>query len=314
MSTTMKAIRFHGYGGAEVMKYEDVPRPVPKANEVLIHVHAMGVNPVDWKIREGYVKARMNIPLPATPGGDVSGVIEDTGAGVGGFGVGEPVYAMLGLLGAYAEYVVAIPAIVAPKPATIDHLQAASVPLAALTAWQALFEHGGLQRGQKVLIHAAAGGVGSFAVQFAHCAGATVLGTGSAGNAEYVRGLGADQYIDYQTDSFDEYAGSCDVVFDLIGGETSMRSLALLKKGGIHIGGVPPSAALIEKSLAAGLRTMAIQVKPSGAQLREIAAQIDAGKVKTTIAATFPLAEADRAHALSKSGHTRGKIVLQNSG
>ena len=314
MSKTMKAIRFHDYGGPEVMKYEDVPRPSPKANEVLIRVHAMGVNPVDWKIREGHVKARMNIPLPATPGGDVSGVVEATGAGVSGVGVGQPVYAMLGLLGAYADYVVAIPAFVAPKPTTMNHTEAASVPLAALTAWQALFEHGGLQRGQNILVHAAAGGVGSFAVQFAHHAGATVVGTGSTGNADYVRGLGADQYIDYQTDSFDRYAGKFDVVFDLIGGETSMRSLALLKNSGIHIGGVPPSAALIEKSVAAGLRTVGIQVKPNGGQLKEIGALIDSGELKTTIAATFPLAEAGRAHTLSKTGHTRGKIVLQNPG
>ena len=312
MSTTMQAIQFHEYGGPEVMKYEDVPRPTPKANEVLIRVHAMGVNPVDWKIREGYVKARMNIPLPAIPGGDVSGVVAAAGAGVSADLVGQPVIAMLGLLGAYCEYVVAVPGSTARKPATMDHTDAASVPLAALTAWQALFEHAGLTRGQSVLVHAAAGGVGSFAVQLAHNAGATVAGTGSAGNADYVRGLGADQFIDYQSDSFDRFAGKFDVVFDLIGGETSMRSLSLLKKGGLHIGGVPPSAALIEKSVAQGLRTMGMQVKPNGAQLKEISALIDAGKLKTTIAATFPLAEAGRAHALSKTGHTRGKIVLKN--
>ena len=174
-----RAIRFHDYGGPEVMKLEEVPRPVPKANEILVRVLAWGVNPVDWKIRKGLARSRINVPLPLTPGGDISGVVEELGASARGVSIGQPVFAFIGLVGAYAELVAVKPEVTAPKPRTLDHVQAASVPLTALTAWQALFEHATLKSGQRVLIHAAAGGVGGFAVQFARHAGATVVGTAS---------------------------------------------------------------------------------------------------------------------------------------
>ena len=309
----MKAIRYHDYGGPEVMKLEEIDRPVPKDDEILVRVQAMGVNPVDWKIREGHVRKRINIPLPATPGGDIAGVVEQVGSAVTGFKVGQPVFAMIGLLGGYAEYVAAKAQAVAPMPSNIDALQGASVPLAALTAWQALFDHGGLKAGQRVLVHAAAGGVGSFAVQFAKEAGADVAGTCSAGNAPFVRELGASQVIDYHTDYFAANAGRFDVVLDSIGGDTAMRSLELLKAGGILVGVAPPSEAVVQQATAAGCRAVGFQVKPDGAALAKISALIEAGKVRTTVAAVFPLAEAGKAHDLIKLNHTRGKIVLQGA-
>jgi NADPH:quinone reductase-like Zn-dependent oxidoreductase len=306
----MRAIRFHEYGGPEVMKLEELPRPVPKADEILVRVLGWGVNPVDWKIREGLARSRINLPLPLIPGGDLSGVVEELGSSASGASVGQPVFAFIGLLGAYAEIVAVKPGITAPKPRTLDHVQAASVPLAALTAWQALFEHAQLKSGQRVLVHAAAGGVGGFAVQFARHAGATVVGTASAANADYVRSLGAAEVIDYQKDSFTPYRGSFDVVFDLIGGETSLRSLELLRKGGIHIGGAP-APALAQQADSAGIRVKPMLVHPDGEQLREISGLIDAGRIRTTIAAVYPFDQAGAAHLQSKTGHTRGKIVLK---
>jgi NADPH:quinone reductase-like Zn-dependent oxidoreductase len=308
------AIRFHDYGGPEVMKLEQIPLPVPQADEILVRVHAMGVNPADWKIREGLFRKRINIPLPAIPGGDISGVIEQVGAEAKGVSVGQPVFAMIGLLGAYAEHVAIKPGITAPKPANLDHMQAASVPLAALTAWKGLFELGGLERGQRVLIHAAAGGVGSFAVQLARNAGAKVVGTASADNVAYLSELGADEVIDYRKGSFEAHAHGFDVILDLISGETGARSLQLLKKGGIHVGVLPPPEPLLQQAEAAGLRVAAVQVVPDGGRLREIGKLIEAGKVRTTVAAVFPLEQAAQAHEESKKGHTRGKIVLKSIG
>jgi NADPH:quinone reductase-like Zn-dependent oxidoreductase len=308
----MKAILFHDYGGPEVMKLEEMPRPAIKEDEILVHVLAMGVNPVDWKIREGLVRQRIKIPLPGTPGGDISGVVEQVGTAVRNFSVGQPVFAYIGLLGAYSEYVAIKASSVAAKPSSMDHVHAGSVPLAALTAWQALFDKGDLKAGQQVLLHAAAGGVGSFAVQFARNAGAQVVGTCSPNNADYVVGLGAHSAVDYHAGSFDALAGQFDLVLDTMGGATGLQSLQLLKAGGIHVGVAPPSEALVQQLTAAGKRSAGMQVQPNGGQLSQIAALIDAGKVHTTLAAVFPLAEAGRAHDLSKTGHTRGKIVLRS--
>lgn len=307
----MKAIRFHDYGGPEVMKYEEVAKPSPKEDEILVRVHAVSVNPVDWKIREGHVRKRIQIPLPGTPGGDLSGVVEQAGSAVAGFKAGDPVFAHIGLLGAYADYVVIKPQMAAPKPARMDHVQAASVPLAGLTAWQALFGTGGLKAGQRVLVQAAAGGVGMFAVQFARQAGAEVVGTCSAANAEFVRGLGASRTIDYRSESFEPYARSFDLVLDSIGGETGLQSLGLLKPGGILVGVAPPGDAVVAKANESGLRAVGMMVRPDGESLAKIARLIDAGEVTTSVAAVFPLAEAGRAHEQIKLGHTRGKIVLR---
>ncbi|MGH8611429.1 MAG: NADP-dependent oxidoreductase [Gammaproteobacteria bacterium] len=203
---TMKAVRIHTYGGPDVLKYEEVPRPSPGAGEVLIRVRAAGVNPVDWKIREGYLKGRVDHSLPLVLGWDLSGVVEATGPGVTRLKAGDEVYSRPDITrdGAYAEYIVVRETEVALKPKSIDHIQAAAIPLAALTAWQSLFDAAGLSAGQTVLIHAAAGGVGSFAVQLTNWKGAHVIGTASKRNQDFVRNLGADETIDYQTTRFED--------------------------------------------------------------------------------------------------------------
>jgi NADPH:quinone reductase-like Zn-dependent oxidoreductase len=308
--STMKAVRIHDYGGPEVLRLEELPRPSPAADEVLVRVHAMGVNPVDWKLRSGAARKHLDLPMPCTLGGDISGVVEQAGGTVAGLKAGDAVYAMLGLTGAYAQYITAKAPIVAPKPSRMSHIEAASVPLVALTAWQGLFEHGKLQQGQTALVHAASGGVGTFAVQFAKAKGARVIGTTSSTNADFVRSLGADETIDYRSVAFEKQLSGVDLVIDLIGGEYAERSIAVLKPGGVLVSISPGSPATAQKAADAKVKVIAVRVHPDGAQLREIAALIDAGKVKTSIAATFPLAEAGRAQELSKEGHTRGKIVL----
>src|SRR5579864_2585188 len=234
---TMKAVRIHTYGGPEVLRYEDAPRPVPAAGEVLIKIHAAAVNPVDWKVRAGHLKDMLKYQLPLIPGWDAAGVIEDVGAGVARLKHGDEVYTRPDIMrdGTYAEYIAVREAEVALKPKSLDHVHAAAIPLAALTAWQALFDAGGLSAGQRVLIHAAAGGVGSFAVQFAKWKGAHVIGTASARNAELVRSFGADQFIDYRSTRFDDVVKDADVVFDTVGGDTQERSWKVLKKGGILV-------------------------------------------------------------------------------
>jgi len=306
-----KAMRYHDYGGPEVLRYEDIDRPVPGEGEILVQVRAVSVNPVDWKIREGMVRKRINVPLPVNTCSDLAGDVVGVGPGVTGVTVGQAVYALIGLWGAGAEHVAFKAAFAAPKPGSIDYEHAAAVPLVGLTAWQALFEHGGLQRGQRVLVHAAAGGVGSMAVQFARAAGAQVIGSASAQNADFVRGLGAAEVIDFRTDPVDRYVNSLDMVFDLVGGESSARSLPLLKTGGILVSGAPAAGPVQEEAAKSGKRAKGLQVHPDSGQLREIGALIDAGKVKVHVASVFPLAEAGKAQELNKLGHTRGKIVLR---
>ncbi len=306
-----RAIRFHDYGGPEVMRFEEVEQPAPKEGEILVRIHAVSVNSVDWKIRSGLVRKRFNLPPPIIPGGDLSGEVAAVGAAVTDFAAGQSVFAMIGLWGAYAEHAAFDASMAARKPASIDHVHAASVPLAGLTAWQALHEQGALTPGQRVFVHAAAGGVGGFAVQLARVAGAEVIASASAQNADYVRGLGANEVIDFRVDSAEPYMGSVDLVFDLVGGDASIRSLALLKPGAALVAVAAPSQALREQGEKLGRRVLSLQVRPDGAQLARIAALIDAGKVTTTVAAVFPLAEASAAQELSKLGHTRGKIILR---
>jgi NADPH:quinone reductase-like Zn-dependent oxidoreductase len=306
-----KAIRFHDYGGPEVMRFEEVEQPVPKEGEILVRIHAVSVNSVDWKIRSGLVRKRFDLPLPIIPGGDLSGEVAAVGPAVTDFAVGQSVFAMIGLWGAYAEHAAFNASMAARKPASIDHVHAASVPLAGLTAWQALHEQGALASGQRVFVHAAAGGVGGFAVQLARVAGAEVIASASAQNADYVRGLGANEVIDFRVDSAEPYMGSVDLVFDLVGGDASIRSLALLKPGGALVAVAAPSKALREQGEKLGRRVLSLQVRPDGAQLTRIAALIDAGEITTTLAAVFALAEAGAAQELSKLGHTRGKIILR---
>jgi NADPH:quinone reductase-like Zn-dependent oxidoreductase len=308
---TMKAVRIHTYGGPEVLRYEEAPRPKPGAGEVLVRVHAAGVNPVDWKIREGYLKGRVDHSLPLILGWDVSGLVEVTGSGVAILKEGDEVYSRPDIArdGAYAGYIVVRETEVALKPKAIDHIHAAAIPLAALTAWQSLFDAAGLSAGQKVLIHAAAGGVGSFAVQLAKWKGAHVVGTASKRNQEFVQNLGADATIDYQTTAFEEMVREVDVVFDTMGGETQTRSWKVLKKGGILVSILgQPSA---EEASAHGVRQASVFVQPSSAQLTELAELVDSGDLKPVVETVLPLSEARGAHELSQSGHRRGKIVLE---
>jgi NADPH:quinone reductase-like Zn-dependent oxidoreductase len=304
----MKAIRIHQYGGPEVLAEVEMQRPVPGADDVLIKVQAAAVNPIDWKIRAGYVKEVFPLTFPATLGWDVSGTVEEVGAAVTQFKRGDEVYALI-QGGGYAEYAVAGKAVVARKPRTLDYVQAAAVPVAGLTAWQALFEVAQLKAGQKVLIHAAAGGVGNFAVQLAKAKGAYVIGTASSKNQAFLRGLGVDQTIDYQKTRFEDVVRDVDVVLDTVGGDTLERSFKVLKSGGILVSLVQPPSP--ESAAKYGVRAQFYGGHASSSDLAEIAKLIDEGKVKTVVETVLPLAEVRRAHELSETGHGRGKIILK---
>lgn len=307
----MKAVRIHRFGGPEVLRYEDAPCPVPDAGEVLIRVHAAGVNPVDWKIREGYLQGRISHHLPLIPGWDVAGVIEQLGAAVSQFKVGDAVYARPDMArdGAYAEYIVVHASEIALKPKSLDFIHTAAVPLSALTAWQSLFDAGKLEQGQRILIHAGAGGVGHYAVQFAHWKGAHVITTASARNADFVRALGADEVIDYTRTPFENAVRDVGMVFDTVGGEVQQRSWRILKKGGILVSIL--ALTVPEEAQQQGWRSAYVFVQPNSAQLTRIAGLIDAGKVNPVVESVLPLSEAAQAHALIQSAHTRGKIVLR---
>jgi NADPH:quinone reductase-like Zn-dependent oxidoreductase len=307
----MKAVSIYYYGGPGVLAYEDAPRPHPAPGDVLVRVHAAGINPVDWKIREGHLKEMLHHTLPLVLGWDVSGVIAALGAGVTRFKVGDEVFSRPDIErdGAYAEFIVIRETEVALKPKSVDHMHAAALPLAGLTVWQSLFDAAALTAGQRVLIHAAAGGVGSLAVQLAKGRGAHVIGTASAKNHAIVRALGADEVVDYERERFETVIGPVDVVFDTMGGDIQTRSWKVLKRGGILVSiASPPSA---EAPVAHGGRFAFVFTQPNAAQLAEIATLVDAGKLKASVETVLPLAAAVRGQALSAAGHTRGKIVLQ---
>lgn len=312
--TTMQAIRFHSYGGPEVLVLEEVPRPQAGPGEALVRVHAAGVNPLDWKVRAGQVKDWLPHRLPLIPGWDVSGVVEAVGPEVSNVQIGDEVIGLLDFKrnGAYAEYVAVEAPNLARKPGSLDHVRAAAVPLAALTAWQSLFDVAGLTSGQTVLIHAAAGGVGHYAVQFAKWKGARVMGTASADNTGFLKELGADTVINYRQTLFEDEVRGVDVVFDLIGSDTQERSWQVLKKGGILVATLGISSP--EAAAAHGVRGEGLLVHPDAGQLTQIAALIDAGDLEPTVTEVLPLAQAARAHELSQGGHLRGKIVLQVGG
>jgi NADPH:quinone reductase-like Zn-dependent oxidoreductase len=308
---TMKAVRVHEYGGPEVLKYEDAPRPQAGPGEVLIRVHASSVNPVDWKVRAGYMQQMIKYKLPMIPGWDVSGVVEAIGSGATRLKAGEIVYCLADLSrdGSYADYVVVKESVVALKPKSIDHTTAAAIPLAALTAWQALNDGAKLSTGQTLLIHGAAGGVGTFAVQFAKMKGARVIATASKKNHEFLRSLGADETIDYNTTKFEEVVHGVDAVLDTITGETMERSWQVMKKGGILVSILEPPSP--EKAAAHGVRCHHTFVQGNLEQLNQIAKLVDGGKLKIIIEKIFPLAEARAAQESNATGHTRGKIALR---
>jgi NADPH:quinone reductase-like Zn-dependent oxidoreductase len=305
MNATMKAERVHAFGGPDALQLDEVPRPEPAADELLVQVRAAGVNPVDWKLREGY----MNTPLPFTMGIDFAGVVESVGRAVKDFRAGDRVFGQASdETGSYAEYVTASMLAVAKIPDELDDNQAAALPVAALTAWQALFDTANLQSGQKILIHAASGGVGNFAVQFAKWKAAQVIGTTSAAHADLVRQLGADEVIDYRSTKFEDVVRDVDVVLDTIGKDTQERSWQVLKRGGILVSLVqPPSEG---KAAAHGVRCVMIRQKPRGDQLAKIAELVAEGRVKVNIETVLPLQKAPEAQQLSQSGHAGGKIIL----
>jgi NADPH:quinone reductase-like Zn-dependent oxidoreductase len=307
----MKAVRIHSYGGPEVLQYEAAPRPKPGKGEVLIRVHAAGVNPIDWKVRAGYMKDFIPHSFPLILGWDVSGAIKEVGPNVSRFKKGNEVYSLPDHTrnGAYAEYIVVRESEVALKPNALHHVRAAAVPLATLTAWQALFDTAQLQPRQRVLIHGAAGGVGHFAVQLAKWKGAHVIGTASAKNHEMLYELGADELIDYTTQRFEDVVRNIDVVLDTIGGETQERSWKVLKKGGALVSVVQSPSE--NKAREHGVRGVRLGVRPNGQELAEIAKIIDAGNLAPVIDRILPLSEVRRAHELSQFGHTHGKIVLR---
>ena len=307
----MKAIRIHEYGGPEVLSIDEVPVPEPGKDEVLVRVHATSVNPVDWKIREGLRKEKFPSKLPLTIGWDVSGVVEQVGEKVSNLRKGDEVYGRPDPTknGAYAEYIVVKASLLGIKPLGIGHTEAAAVPLAGLTAWQGLFDYGLLKEGQKVLIHAAAGGVGSYAVQFAKSKGAYVIGTASDQNIEFLKRLGADEVIDYNMESFEMRLNDIDLVLDTIGGDTQLKSIEVLKPGGRLI--TTLAAEFVTEAKAKDVHLIAYVVQSIPAQLVEIAKMIDAGKIKPIIDQVLPFIDARKAHMSIEGGHTRGKIVLQ---
>jgi len=308
----MKAVRFHAYGGPEVLVYEDAPKPEPAAGEVVVKVHATSVNPIDWKIRAGHMKGFREYPLPFILGWDVSGVVESCGADVTQWKPGDEVYGRPDSArnGAYAAYIAVREGDLARKPAKLDHVHSAAIPLAGLTAWQALFDTAELRAGQKVLIQAAAGGVGHFAVQFAKLKGLYVAGTASGRNQDYLKQLGCDLPINYETNPFEDVVHDFDAVIESMGGEVRKRSWKVLKRGGMMVCliGPPPAE---EDAKVHGVRAAIIWGQMKADQLAEIADLADAGRVHSEIAAVFPLREAAQAHKMSETEHVRGKIVLQ---
>jgi NADPH:quinone reductase-like Zn-dependent oxidoreductase len=310
----MQAIRVHQYGGPEQLRLEQIPRPEPQTGEVLIRVYTTGVLPAEWKMRQGFFKG---IQLPYIPGSAVAGIVEEVGSGVTSFQKGQAVFGR-SIHGAYAEYTttaVEPPALkpetfslLALKPEALSFDEAATISGGATTAWAALFGDGALQAGQRVLIHGAAGGVGSFAVQFARLKGAHVIGTASTANVDFVRSLGAETVIDYTTTPFEQVVHDVDLVLDTIGGETQRRSMQVVKRGGRLVSLLEqPSQELAQER---GIRAQKNAFTPTSEHLRTIAQLIVEGQVKPTIARIFPLQEVRQAHELSQSGHGRGRIVL----
>jgi len=303
----MQAIRVHQYGGPEQLKLEQIPRPEPQADEVLIQIHATGVLPVEWKVRQGLFQAFMPASFPYIPGSTVAGVVEEVGPNVTTFHKGQAVFGRSSH-GTYAEYTTTSVETLALKPKTLSFDEAATISGGATIAWTALFQDGALQAGQRVLIHGAAGGVGSFAVQFARWKGARVIGTTSKTNLDFVGSLGAETVIDYTSTPFEQVVQEVDLVLDTIGGETLRRSMQVVKRGGTLVSLLEePSPVLAQRY---GIHARKNAIPPTSGLLRTIAQLIGEGHVKPTIAQTFSLREARQAHELSQSGHGRGRIIL----
>jgi NADPH:quinone reductase-like Zn-dependent oxidoreductase len=306
----MKAARIHAYGDASEIRIEDAPLPTLSDDDVLIRVVATSVNPVDWKIRKGYLKSMIPYEMPLIMGWDVSGVVEQTGPAVTKFKPGDAVYSRPDIArnGAYAEFVAVRESEIAFKPATISHVEAASLPLVSITAWESLFTTANLSAGQKVLIHAGAGGVGSIAIQLAKAKGAHVIATASAAKSALVKSLGADEVIDYRAQDFSQVARDMDVVFDTVGGEVQEKSWSVLKPGGFLVSITDrPSE---DRAKAEGKRAGFVFIGPNAPILTELAGMVDAGQVRPIIGAEYGLNDTARAQEASETGRATGKIVI----
>ena len=308
-TSKMKAVVAHEYGGPEVLKFEEVPRPEPNENQALVKVIASAVNPADPLTLSGKYAKEFGTHLPLIPGYDIAGVVEKTGTNVTRLKVGDAVYGYPTFGGGWAEYVCVLESEVAIKPKSLSFTEAAAVPMGALTAWQALVDVAQLKEGQKILIHGGSGGVGSFAVQIAKSRGARVISTASTGNQDLLRVLGVDQPIDYTKTKFEETSPDVDAVLDPVGKQTLARSYGIVKKGGIIMSLVArPDPAECQKR---GIRGAGISVYPDAEDLTEIAQLIDAGKIKPVVTKVAPMAEAIEVQRQAATHHTRGKIVLQ---
>lgn len=334
----MKAILSDSYGGPEVLRIEDVPAPRIGPNGVLVRVHAVSVNPIDWKLRQGQLRLLKSYVFPVIWGTDFSGEVVEVGGAVTLFRPGDAVYGYKDgnvgktYRGTYAEYIAVPEKSLAKKPANLSHEEAASVPAAALTAWQGLLKQGGLKPGQRVLIHAGAGGVGVFAVQIAKAFGASVAATAGSHNQQFLREIGSDIAIDYERDRLSERISDCDVVLDGVGKSVWKESLKVMKFGGRLVTLVVPlphnsgsrltfavslagrwMAAVLKAGLR-GRRLLMTRVKPRGGDLEKISALIEAGKIRPVIEKIFALEQIGEAHRLSEAGHVRGKIVVKIGG
>jgi alcohol dehydrogenase len=308
----MKAAQINSYGGKDVLKtVNDAPKPKAGAGQVLVEVHAAAVNPFDWKVREGYMKDFIPLQFPATLGGDLAGVVTELGEGVEDFKVGDEVYGQAnaaGGQGSYAEFSPVKAEQLAPKPKPVDFVTAAAIPLASVSAYQALIEHANLQSGQKILIHGGAGGIGSFAIQIAKHIGAFVATTASAEDADFVKSLGADEVIDYKTQDFSTLLKDYDAVFDTVGGETYKKSFQILKPNGVIVSMVAQD----DEGLADQHKVKVIHqgTKTTTNKLNKIAELVDQGVLKVNVDKVFPLEEASEALAYIQGSH-RGKAVIK---
>lgn len=309
----MKAAQINEYGGKEVLRtVEDAPKPVPNPGQVLVEVHAAAVNPFDYKVREGYMKEMIPLSFPATLGGDLAGVVAELGEGVETVNVGDEVFGQAnaaGGQGSYAEFTLVKAESVSPKPKTTDFITAAALPLAGVSAIQALIDHMNLQSGQKILIHGGAGGIGSFAIQVAKYLGAYVATTAGPADSTYVKNLGADEVIDYTSQAFEDVLENLDAVFDTVGGETAIKSYQVVKPGGTLVSTVaPPDEALMEQY---GVKAIIQSTKVNRERLTKLAELVDQGAIKVNVDKVFPLDEAAEALAYIQDGNHKGKVVLR---
>ncbi len=310
----MKAVQINKYGGSQVVEInENAPKPGISQGHLLIEVYAAGVNPVDWKIREGYMKQMVPLKFPATLGGDFSGIVAEVGKGVSGFKKGDEIYGQASIIrngsGSFAEFASADANTTGHKPENMSHVEAAALPLTGVSAWQALVDHTGLSRGKRILIHGGAGGIGSIAIQLARHLGAYAATTVSAKDMQYVKDLGADEVIDYKNQSFEDMLNNYDAVFDTVGGETYLRSFRVLKKGGIIVSMLEqPDPDLMEKY---GVNAIGQFTQVNSERLFRLAELVDKRVIKVNVEKTFHLEQAGEALEYQQNGHPRGKVVLK---